>query len=342
MEWWMRRLKVAASWLATRRRGVAVIILTLTATGVLAWILGPGAAHLIGVDDRSTLSGKDLASAVDAVRGRVLQICAGLLAAGALIYTARNHALSSEGQVTERYSKAIAHLGSDKPNERVGGIYALERVMTDSARDHVTVVEVLCAFIREQTALDPEASWVDPTPDATRRRHGDAPRLATDVQAALTVLGRRPKRNESGRLNLRRCDLSGAVLADGRFDHADFSFSALRYVGAACSSMRRANFFRAELQYATLGDDLRDANFASAKLHGANLASSDVTGASFGRADLKGTYFYVFGWQGEERAGFDCKGLTEEQIKHSQWDSSTAWPSYLTPDPNRSLPDSRM
>lgn len=334
----MRRLKAVSGWVASRRRKVSVIVLAVTVGGFLVWTLGPGAAYFVGVNDLSGLSGKDLASAVDAVRGRVLQVCAGLLAAGALLYTARNHALSSEGQVTDRYSKAVAHLGSEKTNERVGGIYALERVMADSPRDHATIVEVLCAFIREQTAIDLQASWTDPTPESTHFRHEDVPKVATDVQAALTVLGRRPLRPEMNSLDLSRCDLSGAVLADGRYDWADFTFSLLRYIGGACSSMRKANLFHAELQYATLGDDLRDANFALAKLHGANFSGSDVTGASFGGANLNGTNFYVLGWLDDKRAGFDCKGLTEDQIQNSEWDSTTAWPSYLNPGSKPSTP----
>ena len=37
-----------------------------------------------------------------------------------------------EGQVTDRYSKAIEQLGSDKVDVRIGGIYALERIACDS------------------------------------------------------------------------------------------------------------------------------------------------------------------------------------------------------------------
>jgi aspartyl-tRNA synthetase len=40
------------------------------------------------------------------------------------VYTARNFTLSREGQVTDRYTKAIEQLGSDKPDVRTGGIYA--------------------------------------------------------------------------------------------------------------------------------------------------------------------------------------------------------------------------
>src|SRR6516225_2261792 len=60
--------------------------------------------------------------------------------------------LTERGQVTERYTKAIEQLGSDKGLDvRIGGIYALERIARDSAKDHPTVMEVLAAFIREHS-----------------------------------------------------------------------------------------------------------------------------------------------------------------------------------------------
>ena len=65
--------------------------------------------------------------------------------------TLRAVELTEQGQVTDRYSKAIEQLGSVGLDVRIGGIYALERVARDSAKDHPTVMEVLTAFIREHS-----------------------------------------------------------------------------------------------------------------------------------------------------------------------------------------------
>ena len=106
---------------------------------------------------------------MDNARGRLLTLGAGLFAAGALVFTARNFTLSREGQVTDRYTKAIEQLGSDKLDVRIGGIYALERVARDSARDHPTVMEVLTAFIREHS----REQWPPPVPSRSGNdRHG--------------------------------------------------------------------------------------------------------------------------------------------------------------------------
>jgi hypothetical protein len=47
-------------------------------------------------------------------------------------------------------TKAIEQLGSGRLDVRIGGIYAVERTAHDSLRDHLAVLEVLAAFIREQ------------------------------------------------------------------------------------------------------------------------------------------------------------------------------------------------
>jgi hypothetical protein len=53
--------------------------------------------------------------------------------------------------VTNRYTKAIEELGSDKLDVRIGGIYALEQVARDSDTDHPIVMDVLSSFIRRHS-----------------------------------------------------------------------------------------------------------------------------------------------------------------------------------------------
>ncbi len=44
----------------------------------------------------------------------------------------------------------MAHLGAEHVPVRLGGVYALERLMADSPADQRTIVEVLAAYVREQ------------------------------------------------------------------------------------------------------------------------------------------------------------------------------------------------
>jgi hypothetical protein len=155
----------------------------------------------------------------------------------ALVFTARGFLLSREGQVTDRYTKAVGQLASRRTDERIGGIYALERVMIDSPRDHYTVIEVLSAFVREHATFPAEQSGPNET--------------TADVQAALTVLGRRPERpqREPRPVNLIRTWLPRADLRDAR----------LRGVVLCGANLRGADLIRTQLQDAHLdGVDLRD------------------------------------------------------------------------------------
>jgi hypothetical protein len=95
---------------------------------------------------------KDRANVEASTRTGMIAGLAGLAALGGLALTSRTYRLTQQGQLADRYTKAIAQLGDDKLDVRLGGIYALERIAVDSKRDHPTVVEVLSAFVRERSA----------------------------------------------------------------------------------------------------------------------------------------------------------------------------------------------
>ena len=106
--------------------------------------------------------------------------------------------------MTDRYTKAIEQLGSDKLDVRIGGIYALERVARDSPSDHPTVIEVLAAFIREHSREQwPVAESGAQTPERTTR---------PEVQAAVTVVARREHRRDRQAIDLSAATLTRANL----------------------------------------------------------------------------------------------------------------------------------
>ncbi|HKX06411.1 MAG TPA: pentapeptide repeat-containing protein [Methylomirabilota bacterium] len=125
--------------------------------------------------------------------------------------------LSLEGQVTERFTRAMEQLGSNTLAVRLGGIYALERIAKDSARDHGPIMEVLTAFVRER------AGWKGDQPLA----EGTQPQtLPTDIQAILTVIGRRvidEQWKEPSRLELSKTDLRGAHLRGAHLENASLN-----------------------------------------------------------------------------------------------------------------------
>ena len=68
-------------------------------------------------------------------RSTVLQLIAGVVVVAGAIATWRQVHISREGQITERFTRAVDQLGNQNVDVRVGGIYALERIAKDSPPD---------------------------------------------------------------------------------------------------------------------------------------------------------------------------------------------------------------
>jgi uncharacterized protein YjbI with pentapeptide repeats len=203
---------------------------------------------------------------------------------------------TKEGQVTDRYTKAVEQLGSAKPEVRLGGIYALERLMADSPRDQRTIMEVLASYGRMH-AQDPPAGT-------------DHRSLAVDVRAALTVLGRREQTHsvahpdlssiDFGEKNLSKLDLHGAnlnyvVLTGAQLHDANLSGASLRLAVMNKVSLWRANLRGADLSGVELNNadleetDLRGAHLYGAHLYGANLSDAKLTDAKLSDTKLSDT-----------------------------------------------------
>ena len=81
----------------------------------------------------------------------VAQILGGTALLSGLYFTWRTLQVNRQGQITDRFTRAIDQLGSEKLEIRLGGIYSLERIDKESPERayHGTVMEVLTAYIRE-------------------------------------------------------------------------------------------------------------------------------------------------------------------------------------------------
>lgn len=186
---------------------------------------------------------------------------------------------SHELLISNQVSKGFEQLSSDKEVVRLGGIYALEGVMNTSEEYHRPVLEALSAFVR----------------DGTRTETGDGP-PATDIQAALTVIGRRgpmetraPVPNLAHahipQANLFSANLSGANLTD-----ADLRYANLRYANLSGANLGRTDLGRADLTDANLNHaDLRGAALSGAE-GGAHLERANLSYADLGVATLRGVH----------------------------------------------------
>jgi hypothetical protein len=253
---------------------------------------------------------KDRAAAEASTRTGLIAGLAGLGALGSLAIATRTYRLTQQGQITDRYTKAIEQLGSDKLDVRLGGIYALERIARDSERDHPTVVEVLSAFVREHS--DP-AQIIAPNPMISSARSMPP----TDIQAALTVLGRLPHR-----LGVSRGDLAGAFLVGA--DLTGANLSGARLIGANLSGARLigANLSGALINRA----DLSGADLAGANLSDAWLGSTMVSGARFSDLQtLRNPVTNIRNPGGVEV--IRLVGLTQEQLDSVVGDAHTQLPN---------------
>jgi hypothetical protein len=161
-----------------------------------------------------TLSPKDRLEAEASIRGAIIQLLGGSVLIVGLYFTARGFQLTREGHLTARYSQAIEHLGHDKMDVRIGGIYELERLTRDSVADAGTVIDVLVTFVREHTKSGHQ------TPSKKK--------VTADIQIALKVIGRRVSLpDEDGRLDFYFSGLNDADLSNGSFDKAMFYYSSL-------------------------------------------------------------------------------------------------------------------
>jgi hypothetical protein len=105
-----------AAWPRGIRWLVAIAVVVLAVA--IVWVLFAPLADWLARHDVGSAAGSLHETALDNARGRLVTLGAGLFAAGALVFTARNFTLSREGQVTDRYTKAIEQLGSGMSGNR--------------------------------------------------------------------------------------------------------------------------------------------------------------------------------------------------------------------------------
>ena len=216
------------------------------------------------------LTATDRATAQNGVRAAGVAALLALGAAGTALAAYRTYRVNQQGYVTGRYKDAVAHLGEDKLAVRLGGIYALERLMKDSSDDQPTILEVLAAFIRQPPADSslPELS------------------LREDVQASLTVIGRRTRLRAERPIVLSGAHLEGANLVRAHLEGANLVRAHLEGANLTGAQLDKADLSDAHLE----GADLPGAHLVGADLPGAHLEGADLPGAHLEGADLSDAF----------------------------------------------------
>ena len=299
---------------------VAALFILTALIGLLIFIPQWQAAHI--ANDATRLERED------STRRTLAQIMGGTVGLVIIYITwqrlqvAREElGVSQEGQVTERFSRAIEHLGNDSLDVRLGAIYALERIARDSRQDHWPVMEILTAYVREHAPWhsppeDQQPAAADqrpaPPPDPGSGDDDEPPRLATDIQAVLTILGRRQANYDppGQRLDLRNTDLR----------RADLSKANLQGALLTWSSLQRATLMEARLQGAELSwANLQPSNLMKAQLQGSYLIGANLQQALLFEATLEEAWL----------VGADLRkaiGLVSQQLKDAFGDVHTKLP----------------
>jgi uncharacterized protein YjbI with pentapeptide repeats len=191
----------------------------------------------------------------------------------------QNAEAANQKQITERFSKAIEQLGSDKPEVILGGIYTLERIARDSEPDQWTIMEVLTAFVRQNAPVikENESQFLEDQEKFLK--------LRISIRACLTVIGERKHPDlENKYIDLTEVNISGFNLV--KFKLKGFKLTGANLTGA---NLIETNLIGANLIEANLiGANLIEANLIEADLEGANLTGAVLTGANLTRAVLTG------------------------------------------------------
>ncbi|CAM5344586.1 Pentapeptide repeat-containing protein OS=Streptomyces griseomycini OX=66895 GN=FHS37_007470 PE=4 SV=1 [Streptomyces griseomycini] len=262
----------------------------------------------------ASVAPQDRLKAVNDVRTALLQVIGGLVVLVGAYATWRqlrisqdNLRLTQEGYITDRFSRAVDQLGSDKLDVRIGGFHALWRIAEQSARDREAVISIQAAYLRTHLPWPPRGPE-QPAEDMPINDIAPLEARAPDAQVALTGLGVLCQHREQRWVNLsatdlRRADCDGLWLPEVNLDRVCMEAAGLYHANLTQTSLVSANLRHADLTTAILRrgrcvltdlrgarlveTDLRNADFTDADLREANLRKADAEGTVFRRADLR-------------------------------------------------------
>lgn len=249
--------------------------------------------------------------------------------------------VSEQGLITDRINKAVDGLGTEKtvsyervdaegrpyqvnqskPNidVRIGAIYALERIAKENLDFHVQIMEILCAYIRENAPASEAEPWPeiemyeDETDGPLRddweervdtflKKHATAlqrVKLREDIKIALQIISRRTP--EQKILEARAFDgnETARFVFDDKcpeissyFDEDTDDLSALERYRSALEEWKgaldRYSGYRLDLR----GINLRGAILPDLNLNGALFDGAQMQGAALNHCEMQGASLY--------------------------------------------------
>ena len=246
--------------------------------------------------------------------------------ANAMDATAKN---TEAGQRQERLKNAIEHLGHKRDSVRMGGAYELFHLAKDTGYLRQTVMDILCAHIRQTTTGQTTRG------NAYQAEHKTKP--SEEIQSLLTLLFREKHDVFEGcsinlqssylnGANLTKAKLYGAVLDKAQLQGADLMTTQLQGADLNKAQLQGADLTHAQLQGSSLryarmqradlrSVQLRGAILWAARMQGASLRAAQLQGANFEQAQLQGASLWAAQLQG---ANFEHAQLQKATLAHAR------------------------
>ena len=300
---------------ASKRFAFFAVVLGALLVGALVFVFAVLPSLAVSGDGLST--DKRLQRESDA-RTAGLQALAGLVVAIGGSFTAFSVLSNREGQLDERFARALELLVSEDPYVAKGAVYSLERIAVQSGFDRPAAIDVLAGFIKSRA------------PEDSVRDSPDPPSASQEALDALNVLGRLKGMSRSPSPDLENTywkksplgskDMSGMLLARSQFQMANLNRANLSKADLTEAKLSNASLFEVDFREAKLreadlnGAVLLGARFENATLIAADLsqamlgAANDFSGANLLEASLRDALIYDVDFSDAYLNGVDARG----------------------------------
>jgi len=192
---------------------------------------------------------------------------------------------------------------------RLGALYSLERLLSESEKDQRAILETLCAYVRENSPLEIPKDE-DEAQAFFRGELPPAPSRRADVQAALTIIGRRSEgiraraEREGWRLDFRTTNLVSYDFSGLNYGSADLSNSFLDHANMTAANFENSIFMNSFMRAANMTrTSFRSSLFDDCGLANAKIEETDFSLCKFVMTDLRRA----------KVASFDIKGANLEE-----------------------------
>ena len=245
---------------------------------------------------------EQIISVIQNIRGTIISVGTGILAIiGIYLTWKRTNSIEKQNSLSEtkikneqtkdidtillqQYSKATELLANEESiTARLSGIYLFEKIMNEHENYYQQIIELLTAYVREKRQID----WViDKEKNIKNTNVANTP-VTKDIQAIITVLGRRNTEHKSEYHNNKHLDLSNTMLYQANFSNlnlSNFNFSNSILTNCECL---KTEFNHAHFENAYFNNSLCICvNFIGASCSSTIFNNTNLSGVNFERAIL--------------------------------------------------------